>query len=249
MSIEGTANTEYASLSGKIRTFVVDKSLTISGACADAKATGDAIAKVDARVNDDSIANRVQNEIDKQAVKKTGDTMTGNLRLYNSNTNTSGLVGMGEIGEFIVGTDSVMGGDFGGMYFTLDAVSGNASLHDENGDHTLLHSGNLEWLKVARVVSGTVTGSNVATESNPNKITFPFVPKLVIVSEASRNVRHEYNTFRNNMFIWMSGVTEDVLDSTTSKARKYSLNGTTLSWWVTDASYASAVVGKYIAFG
>lgn len=43
MSIEGTANTEYASLSGKIRTFVVDKSLTISGACADAKATGDAI--------------------------------------------------------------------------------------------------------------------------------------------------------------------------------------------------------------
>lgn len=43
MSIEGTANTEYASLSGKIRTFVVDKTLTISGACADAKATGDAI--------------------------------------------------------------------------------------------------------------------------------------------------------------------------------------------------------------
>lgn len=41
MSIEGTANTEYASLSGKIRTFVIDKSLTISGACADAKATGD----------------------------------------------------------------------------------------------------------------------------------------------------------------------------------------------------------------
>lgn len=43
MSIEGTANTEYASLSGKIRTFVVDKTLTISGACADAKATGEAI--------------------------------------------------------------------------------------------------------------------------------------------------------------------------------------------------------------
>ena len=41
MSIEGTANTEYASLSGKIRTFVVDKTLSVSGACADAKATGD----------------------------------------------------------------------------------------------------------------------------------------------------------------------------------------------------------------
>ena len=44
MSIEGTAQTEYASLSGKIHTFVVDKTLSISGACADAKATGEAIA-------------------------------------------------------------------------------------------------------------------------------------------------------------------------------------------------------------
>lgn len=43
MSIEGTAKTEYASLSGKIHTFVVDKTLTISGACADAQATGEAI--------------------------------------------------------------------------------------------------------------------------------------------------------------------------------------------------------------
>lgn len=41
MSIEGTAKTEYASLSGKIHTFVVDKTLSISGACADAKETGD----------------------------------------------------------------------------------------------------------------------------------------------------------------------------------------------------------------
>ena len=41
MSIEGTAQTEYASLSGKIHTFVVDKTLTISGACADAKVVGD----------------------------------------------------------------------------------------------------------------------------------------------------------------------------------------------------------------
>ena len=43
MSIEGTAKTEYASLSGKIHTFVVDKTLSISGACADAKSTGEAI--------------------------------------------------------------------------------------------------------------------------------------------------------------------------------------------------------------
>lgn len=51
MSIEGVANTEYASLSGKIHTIVVDKTLSISGACADAKATGDAIEKVESGID------------------------------------------------------------------------------------------------------------------------------------------------------------------------------------------------------
>lgn len=43
MSVQGTAQTEYTSLSGKIHTIVIDKTLSISGACADAKATGEAI--------------------------------------------------------------------------------------------------------------------------------------------------------------------------------------------------------------
>lgn len=47
MSIEGTAKTEYASLSGKIHTFVVDKTLSVSGACADSKAVGDEIERLD----------------------------------------------------------------------------------------------------------------------------------------------------------------------------------------------------------
>ena len=54
MSIEGTAKTEYASLSGKIHTFVVDKTLSISGACADAKATGEAIENAMNSVVDES---------------------------------------------------------------------------------------------------------------------------------------------------------------------------------------------------
>lgn len=51
MSIEGTAQTEYASLSGKIHTLVIDKSLSISGACADAKATGDAVEQVESQID------------------------------------------------------------------------------------------------------------------------------------------------------------------------------------------------------
>ena len=52
MSLDGTANMEYASLSGKIHTLVIDKSLTISGACADAKAAGDRIEAMEEIVDD-----------------------------------------------------------------------------------------------------------------------------------------------------------------------------------------------------
>lgn len=43
MSLEGNAITDYASLSGKIHTLVIDKTLSVPGACADAKAVGDAM--------------------------------------------------------------------------------------------------------------------------------------------------------------------------------------------------------------
>lgn len=52
MNVKGTAQTEYASLSGKIHSLVIDKSLTISGACADAKAVGDAIYDFDKGVDE-----------------------------------------------------------------------------------------------------------------------------------------------------------------------------------------------------
>ena len=76
MSIEGTAQTEYASLSGKIQTFVVDKTLSISGACADAKATGDAIEKME------SVAEEAKEAYDKaiegmsEAAKEAIKTLT-----------------------------------------------------------------------------------------------------------------------------------------------------------------------------
>ena len=52
MSLEGKAITEYASLSGKIHTIVIDATLSIGGACADAKATGEMFDKVDERIAD-----------------------------------------------------------------------------------------------------------------------------------------------------------------------------------------------------
>lgn len=111
----------------------------------------------------------------------------------------------------------------------------------------------------AYIVSGTVTGSTTATEANPNKITFPFVPKMVIVSKAERNAI--FSTSKNtesmtyDWFCWVPGVTKDYLATGSLGSyysRCYSLDGNTLSWWVQHPSgdtLLGAVVGNYIAFG
>ena len=64
MSVQGTAQTEYASLSGKIHTMVIDKTLTISGACADAKATGEAIEKAVDSVKDNAAAYAIEKSLE-----------------------------------------------------------------------------------------------------------------------------------------------------------------------------------------
>lgn len=48
MSANGAIQGEYASLSGKIHTLVIDKTLSISGAAADAKAVRDALDNINA---------------------------------------------------------------------------------------------------------------------------------------------------------------------------------------------------------
>lgn len=64
MSLEGNAITEYASLSGKIHTLVIDKTLSISGACADAKATGDKIEAGIDSVKDEAAAYSIEKSLE-----------------------------------------------------------------------------------------------------------------------------------------------------------------------------------------
>ena len=76
MSMEGNAHTEYASLSGHIKTFVIDKTLSISGACADAKATGDAIENLTESAKDEAAKYAVEKSL--EAVKELAETAADN---------------------------------------------------------------------------------------------------------------------------------------------------------------------------
>lgn len=91
MSLEGNAITEYASLSGKIHTLVIDKTLSISGACADAKVVGDKIEPLEDCVKEakelyeDAIAGMEETagEIAGKAAKEAVDALTaGDVGAY-----------------------------------------------------------------------------------------------------------------------------------------------------------------------
>ena len=108
----------------------------------------------------------------------------------------------------------------------------------------------------AQIVSGTVTGSSIASEDSPNNITFPFKPKLVYVTKGTRSPHNAYSSMKFDNFLWVEGVTRDGIGNTNygTKYRYYKLDGNTLSWWVdqgssADTTFQSAVVGNYIAIG
>jgi len=99
----------------------------------------------------------------------------------------------------------------------------------------------------ARIVSGVVTGSTSAGEDDPNSITFPFEPKLVLVTEPSQDI-----TPATSHFIWQEGVTsQDTVNSSYGyRKRRFRREGNTLFWWsdLPDKA-ACATCGNYVAIG
>lgn len=193
MSIEGTANTEYASLSGKIRTFVVDKSLSISGACADAKATGDKIDNMATAAGESAVEtlnkalpSMVSSEVGNQAVKKTGDTVPGTDFKINSgksrfvsNNNFLQLSNY-SIANIISNSANLL---ISHPKFTTlaEMLRLNVIVDGVESKYPVLHTGNLEAFGIARVVTGSYVGTGTYGEENPNTLTFPFAPKAVFI--------------------------------------------------------------------
>lgn len=98
-----------------------------------------------------------------------------------------------------------------------------------------------------RIVSGVVTGAIDAGEDNPNSITFPFEPKLVLVTQPEQDV-----TAVTSHFVWQEGVTkQDTINSNYGyRHRCFKREGNTLYWWCDMPGYAAcATCGNYVAIG
>lgn len=119
----------------------------------------------------------------------------------------------------------------------------------------------------SRVATGSYTGTGTYGSSNPNSITFPFTPKLVIIVNSPSNIGNDYGvllgTYNTVGMLWFTGIENVAInetDSTTDVLKatnKVTVSGTKFSWYRTyggtDDGYSqlnrSGKTYRWIAFG
>ena len=194
------------------------------------------------------------------AVKKTGDTMTGQLNVPAFVlTNYNAAL---EIGKNI---DFHAAGSTNDYDARLAYDSGALLFRMLGGDYkTMLHTGNLSDFGVAKIEPGTYVGTGTYGASNPCSLTFGFVPKMVFIIKDNAQVltgnTYSYSCTCGFLSSQLSTEYKDImvnprqLDSMSVK-----LNDKTLYWYKepttsgSDSSgfmlNASGITYHYIAIG
>lgn len=190
------------------------------------------------------------------AVAKAGDTMTGQLNVPAfSLTNYNAAL---EIGKNI---DFHTAGSTNDYDARLAYDSGTLLFRLLGGDYkTILHTGNLSDLGVAKIATGSYVGTGVCGEGNENSLTFPFVPKVVMICADETQLL--YGTSYGNHAVF--GVLWDQLSSDYKNIGNNRYTSMmvksvdkTMYWYVVvngsvDASNQQNTSGKiyrYVAFG
>lgn len=193
------------------------------------------------------------------AVAKTGDTMTGNLFIKKSVpemdfANTS--LTDGRLGYILMGSDKTFnfgnfldGNNKQALYVQPEtAVLKNAlrmqrTVNGVTNYYSVLHEGNLSDLGVARIATGSYTGTGTYGSDNPNSLTLPFKPKLLMIAPAAYGIDFEdtnTSTFFYESAIWFAGTTKLAYrDSITHYDIAYctfSASGNTISWYSNTAN-------------
>ena len=227
---------------------------------------------LDARINAESA----------KKVSKSGDTITGYLsiagetypKLFIRDT-TNGSVG--QIQHFnhllqIIATEA--GSTSNSRQIMLSDKVNKSSLSDAlrlvetkdgaQASYNILHTGNVSDLGIAKVATGSYTGTGVGGENNPNSLTFAFVPKVVMICGDGTQLLYGTSSGAHPVF----GVLWDQLSSEYKEISGNRYNGMqvkatdkTLSWYramgVSDdveevarqQLNTSGKVYRYVAFG
>lgn len=173
------------------------------------------------------------------AVAKSGDTMTGQLSVPAfALTNYNAAL---EIGKNI---DFHTAGSTNDYDARLTYDSDKLLFRMRGGDYkTILHTGNLSNLGVARIATGSYTGTGTYGSDKPNRLTLPFEPKLLMIAPAAYGIDFEdtnTSTYFYESAIWFAGTTKLAYrDSVTHYDIAYctfSVSGNTISWYSNTAN-------------
>ena len=116
-------------------------------------------------------------------------------------------------------------------------------------EYEVIHSGNLSTYSVGKVYAGSYSGGNFYGSNNPNTLTFPFVPKLVILSNGGSIHQIDKD---NNILLWW-GVTEQFEAVENRTYANVTYQDKSVSWYssvsVYDQLNVPGVNYHYIAIG
>lgn len=194
------------------------------------------------------------------AVKKSGDTMTGPLTISKSDYPDLNLKNTGSGSATKIRNSAhrtqIMSQEDENNYraltlhdksVTTDAGSILQIQQIDGGVQTatykVLHTGNLSNLGVARIATGSYVGTGTYGPDNPNSLTLPFPPKLLMIAPAAYGIDFEdtnTETYFYESAIWFAGTTKLAYrDSVTHYDIAYctfSVSGNTISWYSNTAN-------------
>lgn len=81
---------------------------------------------------------------------------------------------------------------------------------------------------------GSYTGTGKYGSANQNSITFPFVPKFLVIVRDVQQLVNVSSDYSDNIMIWVDGMIKDRI-TTTADHRHYLRTNNTVSWYSADA--------------
>lgn len=204
--------------------------------------------------NESNVYDSEGKSIEGKYVKKSGDTMTGNLTapiLYATQEFQAKNSEMGRISSYFLNThkDVIINNYKDANNFTQLALCDESDyLRDilnlwvvKNGEintYRILTDGNAAELGMCKISIGSYVGTGTYGQNNPTTITFPFTPKLVFVYAQNEGIMGQAGTdflgvASRCLIWWMPGITYQILYGSYSTRLNFLSSNNVLSYYMT----------------